>query len=104
MDVIVCPVVPVDVPLAGGYDSREQTGPFAHKPGFGTLAEGFSGLPYITGAEDRHPVLAGYPLADGVAALTGAMSVLAAVCTYAEFNALSQQYRDTPSKGDSSLG
>ena len=25
MDVIVCPVVPVDVPLAGGYDSREQT-------------------------------------------------------------------------------
>jgi crotonobetainyl-CoA:carnitine CoA-transferase CaiB-like acyl-CoA transferase len=56
-----------------------QTGPFAHKPGFGTLAEGFSGLSYITGAEDRPPVLAGYPLADGVAALTGAMAVLAAV-------------------------
>lgn len=56
-----------------------QTGPFAHKPGFGTLAEGFSGLSYITGAEDRPPSLAGYPLADGVAALTGAMAVLAAV-------------------------
>lgn len=56
-----------------------QTGPFAHKPGFGTLAEGFSGLSYITGAADRPPVLAGYPLADGVAALTGAMAVLAAV-------------------------
>lgn len=56
-----------------------QTGPYAHKPGFGTLAEGFSGLSYITGAEDRPPVLAGYPLADGVAALTGAMAVLAAV-------------------------
>jgi aspartyl-tRNA(Asn)/glutamyl-tRNA(Gln) amidotransferase subunit A len=25
MDVIVCPVVPVDTPTAGGYDSREQT-------------------------------------------------------------------------------
>jgi crotonobetainyl-CoA:carnitine CoA-transferase CaiB-like acyl-CoA transferase len=56
-----------------------QTGPFAHKPGFGTLAEGFSGLSFITGAEDRPPVLAGYPLADGVAALSGAMAVLAAV-------------------------
>ncbi len=56
-----------------------QTGPFAHKPGFGTLAEGFSGLSYITGAEDRPPVLTGYPLADGVAALAGAMAVLAAL-------------------------
>jgi crotonobetainyl-CoA:carnitine CoA-transferase CaiB-like acyl-CoA transferase len=56
-----------------------QTGPFAEKPGFGTLAEGFSGLSFITGAEDRPPSLAGYPLADGVAALTGAMAVLAAL-------------------------
>lgn len=56
-----------------------QTGPFAERPGFGTLAEGFSGLAYITGVDDRPPSLAGYPLADGVAALTGAMAVLAAV-------------------------
>ena len=56
-----------------------QTGPYAPKPGFGTLAEAFSGLSYITGAEDRPPVLSGYPLADGVAALAGAMSILAAV-------------------------
>ncbi len=56
-----------------------QTGPFAQKPGFGTLAEGFSGLAFITGAEDRPPVLAGYPLADGIAALSGAMAILAAV-------------------------
>ena len=56
-----------------------QTGPYATKPGFGTLAEAFSGLSYITGAEDRPPVLSGYPLADGVAALAGAMSILAAV-------------------------
>jgi len=56
-----------------------QTGPYAPKPGFGTLAEAFSGLSYITGAEDRPPVLAGYPLADGVTALAGAMAILAAV-------------------------
>jgi crotonobetainyl-CoA:carnitine CoA-transferase CaiB-like acyl-CoA transferase len=56
-----------------------QTGPFAERPGFGTLAEGFSGLSYITGAEDRPPSLAGYPLADGVAALSGAMAILAAL-------------------------
>jgi crotonobetainyl-CoA:carnitine CoA-transferase CaiB-like acyl-CoA transferase len=56
-----------------------QDGPYATKPGFGTLAEAFSGLAYITGADDRPPVISGYPLADGVAALTGAMSILAAV-------------------------
>jgi crotonobetainyl-CoA:carnitine CoA-transferase CaiB-like acyl-CoA transferase len=56
-----------------------QTGPFAEKPGFGTLAEGFSGLAFLTGAEDGPPTLAGYPLADGVAALTGAMAILAAL-------------------------
>ncbi|MHB1166389.1 MAG: CaiB/BaiF CoA transferase family protein [Candidatus Nanopelagicales bacterium] len=56
-----------------------QDGPYAPKPGFGTLAEAFSGLSYITGAEDRPPVLSGYPLADGVTALAGAMAILAAL-------------------------
>ena len=56
-----------------------QDGPYASKPGFGTLAEAFSGLSHITGAQDRAPVLSGYPLADGVAALSGAMAILAAV-------------------------
>lgn len=56
-----------------------QDGPYATKPGFGTLAEAFSGLAYITGATDRPPVISGYPLADGVAALSGAMAILAAV-------------------------
>ena len=56
-----------------------QDGPYSSKPGFGTLAEAFSGLSYITGAEDRPPVLSGYPLADGVTALAGAMAILAAL-------------------------
>ncbi len=56
-----------------------QDGPYASKPGFGTLAEAFSGLSYITGSEDRPPALSGYPLADGVTALAGAMAILAAL-------------------------
>ncbi len=56
-----------------------QDGPYSHKPGFGTLAEAFSGLAYVTGPEDGPPVLSGYPLADGVAALTGAMAILSAL-------------------------
>lgn len=56
-----------------------QTGPWAEKPGFGTLAEAFSGLANMTGPEDRPPVLAGYPVADGVAALSGVMGILAAL-------------------------
>jgi len=56
-----------------------QTGPFARKPGFGTLAEAFAGLAFVSGAEDRAPSISGYPLADGVTALAGAMAILAAV-------------------------
>jgi len=56
-----------------------QTGPYAPKPGFGTLAEAFAGLAFVSGAEDRAPSISGYPLADGVTALAGAMAILAAV-------------------------
>jgi len=34
-----------------------QTGPNSHKPGFGTVAEGFSGCVYVTGYSDRPPLL-----------------------------------------------
>ena len=51
-----------------------QTGPYAPKPGFGTLAEAFAGLAFVSGAEDRAPSISGYPLADGVTALAGAMA------------------------------
>ncbi len=56
-----------------------QTGPYSSRPGMGTLAEGFSGFAHTTGEPDRPPTLPAYPVADGVAALTGAMSVLAAI-------------------------
>lgn len=56
-----------------------QTGPYADRPGFGTLAEAMSGLAHLTGDPAGPPTLAAYPLADGVAGLSGAMALLAAL-------------------------
>ena len=44
-----------------------QTGPYAQKPGFGTLVEGMSGYAAKTGFPDRAPVLPPTALADMVA-------------------------------------
>src|ERR1700744_1011492 len=56
-----------------------QTGPYSSRPGLGTLAEAFSGYAHTTGAEDGPPTLPQFPLADAVAAITGAYAVLAAL-------------------------
>ncbi len=56
-----------------------QTGPYRHRPGFGTVAEAMSGLVAITGFPDTPPLAPPIPLADEVAGLMGAMAVLMAV-------------------------
>ncbi len=56
-----------------------QTGPRASQPGFGTLAEAFSGFAYITGQPDGPPTLPPFGLADGVAALAGTYAVMMAL-------------------------
>ncbi|WP_454689863.1 CaiB/BaiF CoA transferase family protein [Achromobacter aloeverae] len=56
-----------------------QDGPYRHKPGMGTLAEAFSGFAMVTGEADRPPTLPQFPFADGVAAMMGAYSVMAAL-------------------------
>lgn len=56
-----------------------QTGPNAKRPGFGTLAEAFSGLAEISGYADRPPLLPPIALADQVAGLFGTWSLLAAL-------------------------
>jgi formyl-CoA transferase len=56
-----------------------QTGPYAARPGFGTLAEAFSGLAEISGYRDRPPLLPPIALADQVAGLFGTWSLLAAL-------------------------
>lgn len=56
-----------------------QTGPYASRPGFGTLAEALSGYAYITGQPDGPPTLPAFGLADGMAGLNGAFGVLLAL-------------------------
>jgi crotonobetainyl-CoA:carnitine CoA-transferase CaiB-like acyl-CoA transferase len=56
-----------------------QTGPYSHRPGFGTLAEAFSGLSEISGYPDRPPLLASFALADEVAGLFSTWALLAAL-------------------------
>ncbi len=56
-----------------------QTGPYRHKPGFGTLAEGASGFAALNGFADREPVLPPIQLADCTAGVYGAFATLVAV-------------------------
>lgn len=56
-----------------------QFGPYAHRPGFGTLAEAMSGFAAITGEPDAPPVLPPFGLADSIAGLATAYAVLTAL-------------------------
>lgn len=56
-----------------------QTGPYAHRPGFGTLAESMSGFVHMNGEADGPPLLPPVALADEVAALLGAFAVMVAL-------------------------
>jgi len=56
-----------------------QTGPYRHRPGFGTLVEAMSGFADRNGFEDREPVLPPLAMADMIAGLYGAMAVLIAI-------------------------
>jgi succinyl-CoA--D-citramalate CoA-transferase len=56
-----------------------QTGPYAQRGGYGTIAEAFSGMPSFTGFPDRPPTLPGFPLADSVAATFAAMATMFAI-------------------------
>ncbi|MEU8342535.1 formyl-CoA transferase [Actinomadura meyerae] len=56
-----------------------QIGPYAKRPGFGTLAEAMSGFAAITGEPDGPPTLPPFGLADGIAALTTAFAVMTAL-------------------------
>jgi crotonobetainyl-CoA:carnitine CoA-transferase CaiB-like acyl-CoA transferase len=56
-----------------------QTGPYAPRPGFGTLVEAMSGFASRNGFEDREPVLPPLAMADMIAGLSGAMATVIAV-------------------------
>jgi formyl-CoA transferase len=52
-----------------------QDGPYAKRPGFGTLAEAMSGFAYLNGFPDRPPLLPPTGLADSIAALFSTFAV-----------------------------
>ncbi|MQM24109.1 CaiB/BaiF CoA transferase family protein [Glycomyces albidus] len=56
-----------------------QTGPYAGRPGFGSLAEAMSGFAALTGQPDGPPTLPPFGLADGIAALATAYAVMVAL-------------------------
>ncbi|MCB4823171.1 CaiB/BaiF CoA transferase family protein [Roseicella aerolata] len=56
-----------------------QDGPYRHKPGFGTLVEGYSGFAAVNGFADREPVLPPMYMADGYAGLYGAAAAMIAL-------------------------
>ncbi|MBX3498178.1 MAG: CoA transferase [Alphaproteobacteria bacterium] len=56
-----------------------QDGPYARRPGFGTLVEGMSGFASFNGFGDREPVLPPMYLADTVAGLYGASGAMIAL-------------------------
>lgn len=56
-----------------------QTGPYSHKPGFGTLVEGYSGFAAMNGFADRQPVLPPFFLGDMAAGLYGAQAAMVAL-------------------------
>jgi crotonobetainyl-CoA:carnitine CoA-transferase CaiB-like acyl-CoA transferase len=56
-----------------------QTGPYARRRAFGTLAEAMSGFAHQTGEEDGPPTLPPFGLADGVAGISGAFAIMTAL-------------------------
>ncbi|MEO7127234.1 MAG: CoA transferase [Nakamurella sp.] len=56
-----------------------QTGPYAHRAGFGTLAEAMSGFAAMTGSADGPPTLPSFGLADSIAGIAASAAVLMAL-------------------------
>jgi crotonobetainyl-CoA:carnitine CoA-transferase CaiB-like acyl-CoA transferase len=52
-----------------------QTGPYAARAGFGTLAEAMSGFAHLTGQEDGPPTLPAFGLADSIAGIAASSAV-----------------------------
>ena len=58
-----------------------QTGPYAARPGFGTVAEAMSGFAALSGEPDGPPLLPPFGLADGVAALAMDYAIMLALAS-----------------------
>ena len=56
-----------------------QTGPYAHRPGFATIAEAMSGFAALSGEPDGQPLLPPIALTDEVTAIAAAFATMVAV-------------------------
>ncbi len=56
-----------------------QTGPYAHRPGFGTLAEAMSGFAHLTGDAEGPPTLPAFGLADSICGIAASSAALMAL-------------------------
>jgi crotonobetainyl-CoA:carnitine CoA-transferase CaiB-like acyl-CoA transferase len=56
-----------------------QSGPYAHRPGFGTLAEAMSGFAAMTGWPDGPPTLPSFGLADSICGIAASSAALMAL-------------------------
>ncbi len=56
-----------------------QTGPYAQRPGYGTVAEAMSGVPSFTGFPDNPPTFSAFPLVDALTGLFAAYATMLAV-------------------------
>ncbi len=56
-----------------------QTGPYARRPGFGTLAEAMSGFAHLTGEADGPPMLPAFGLADSIAGIAASSAAMMAL-------------------------
>jgi crotonobetainyl-CoA:carnitine CoA-transferase CaiB-like acyl-CoA transferase len=56
-----------------------QHGPYAHRAGFGTLAEAMSGFAHLTGPADRPPSLPAFGLADSMCGIAAAAATAMAL-------------------------
>ena len=56
-----------------------QTGPFAHKPGYASVTEGYGGFRYINGEPGEAPVRPNISLSDTVAGIHAALGVALAI-------------------------
>lgn len=56
-----------------------QSGPYSGKPGFARVFEAMTGFTNICGDPDRPPLHLGFPIADAVGGLFGAIGILAAL-------------------------
>ncbi len=56
-----------------------QTGPYRNRPGFARIFEAMTGFTNICGSSDGPPLHIGFPVADAVAGLFGAIGILSAL-------------------------